>query len=254
MTYCVAITVNTGIIFCSDSRTSAGIDHVRAYSKTHSYSLQGDRQITILSSGNLATTQAVLAQVDKDIDHSAKTNLYNVTSLRNAANYIGELSIKEQNKHGSDTDESNYESTFILGGQIGTNAHEILLIYPQGNCISTSQDTPYLQIGESKYGKPILDRVLTPSTTLSTATSAALVSMDSTMRSNLSVGPPIEISIYKANSLQAPLYTKFEEGSEYLRELKNCWDQRIKEAFKQLPPIEWANLWDQALDEQNSIS
>lgn len=253
MTYCTAINVNTGIIFCSDSRTSAGVDHVSTYSKMHSYSVEGERQLTLLSSGNLATTQAVLARIERDIEQSAKTNLHNVTTLRNAADYIGDLSLNEQNKHNSD--DASYESSFILGGQIGTiNPHGIFLVYPQGNCISTSKDTPFLQIGESKYGKPILDRVLLPSTTLSNATSAALVSMDSTMRSNLTVGPPIEISIYKTNTLNAPLYTKFEEGSEYLRELKNSWDQRLKDAFKQLPPIEWANLWDQSLDEQNSIS
>ncbi len=252
MTYCVAIKVNSGVVFCSDSRTSAGVDHVSSYSKMHSFNLPGDRQISLLSSGNLATTQAVLAKIEKDIKSSAKVNLHNVTSLRDAASYVGELSSNEQSKHSSD--EANYESTFIIGGQVANNPHKILLIYPQGNYISTSDDTPFLQIGESKYGKPILDRVLTPETTLSTATSAALVSMDSTMKSNLTVGPPIEINIYKAGSLATPLYKKFEEGSEYLRELKNSWDQRILEAFNKLPPIEWANQWDQSPDEQNSIS
>ncbi len=253
MTYCVAIKVNSGIVFCSDSLTSAGVDHVSSYSKMHSFNVPDDRHITILSAGNLATTQAVLAQVEADIKNAAKVNLHNVTSLRDAAGYVGELSNKEQKKHNDD--EAKYESTFIIGGQIGHNSpHQILLIYPQGNYISTSQDTPFLQIGESKYGKPILDRVLTPQTSLSTATSAALVSMDSTMKSNLTVGPPIEINIFKANSLTTPLYNKFEQDSEYLRKLKNSWDQGIMEAFNKLPPIEWANQWDQSPDEQNSIS
>ena len=128
------------------------------------------------------------------------------------------------------------------------------VIYPQGNFISTSSDTPFLQIGESKYGKPILDRVLTPDTSLSTAASAALVSMDSTMKSNLTVGPPIELTIYQANNLDLNYYNKFEEGSEYLRRLKVAWDEKLKEAFKQLPPIEWANSWDQSLDEENTTS
>lgn len=253
MTYCLAINVNSGIVFCSDSRTSAGVDHVSTYSKTHSFSLPNDRQLTILSSGNLATTQAVIAKIEQDIAQSNQTSLLNVSSLRDAASYIGKLSVAEQDRHKEEGNE--YESTFIIGGQIGVNnRHEILLIYPQGNFISTSTDTPFLQIGESKYGKPILDRIVSPSTTLSTAASAALVSMDSTMKSNLTVGPPIEITIYKGNTLSPPLYNKFEEGSEYLKRLKIAWDEKLQEAFKQLPPIEWANLWDQSLDEQNSTS
>ncbi len=253
MTYCLAINVKSGIVYCSDSRTSAGVDHVSTYSKTHSFSLPNDRQVTLLSSGNLATTQAVIAKIEQDIEQASQISLMNVSTLRDAASYIGKLSLAEQKKH--KTDESKYESTFIVGGQIGTsNPHEVLLVYPQGNFISTSTDTPFLQIGESKYGKPILDRIVTPETSLSTAASAALVSMDSTMKSNLTVGPPIELSIYRANTLKQPLYNKFEEGSEYLKRLKIAWDEKLQEAFKQLPPIEWANLWDQSLDEQNSTS
>ena len=253
MTYCVAINVNSGIVFCSDSRTSAGVDNISTYSKMHSYGIPNNRQMTLMSSGNLATTQAVIAQLDSDIAQTKQTNLLTVANLRDAASYIGELVVEEQNKH--ESDDNKYESTFILGGQIGPDTtHEILLIYPQGNFISTSVDTQFLQIGESKYGKPILDRVLTPETTLSTAASAALVSMDSTMKSNITVGPPIELAIYQHNKLDNQYYNKFEEGSEYLRNLKTAWDEKLQEAFKQLPPIEWANSWDQSPDEQNLTS
>ncbi len=252
MTYCLAIQTNAGIVFCSDSRTNAGVDQVSTYSKMYSLSIPDDRQLTILSAGNLATTQAVLAKVRKDIQHAADASLISVPSIRDAAEYLGQLNRREVEKHSSE--DSTYEATFILGGQISTNPREILLVYPQGNFISTSDDTPFLQIGESKYGKPILDRILTTETNLATAASAALVSMDSTMRSNITVGPPVEITLYKANSLQPGFHYKFEQNSEYLRELNNQWDQKIREAFTQLPPVKWAYSWDQLLDEQNSIS
>jgi len=252
VTYCLAIKTNSGIVFCSDSRTNAGVDQVSTYSKMYSLSLPDERQLTIMSAGNLATTQAVLAQVRKDLQQSADTSLMTVASVRDAAEYLGQLNRNEVEKH--DSEDGKYEATFILGGQIGKYPPEILLVYPQGNFISTSDDTPFLQIGESKYGKPILDRVLTPETGLATAASAALVSMDSTMRSNITVGPPIEITLYKSNSLQQGFHYKFEQNSEYLRELNSQWDQKIREAFTQLPPVKWANAWDQSLDEQNSVS
>ena len=246
MTYCCALKVNEGIIFCSDSRTNAGIDHVSTYSKMYSFGVAAERQVTILSAGNLATTQAVIAMAQKDIDNKSPSNLLTIGSLRDAAEYLGQLSVKEQEKHGVDA--SMYDASFIIGGQIGQfSKHEIFLVYPEGNYISTSDDTPFLQIGESKYGKPILDRIITPETSLSTAASAALVSMDSTMKSNLTVGPPIEVTIFKCDtSLQPGCYHKFDEDSAYLRELKKEWDKKLREAFKQLPPIEWSESWDQS--------
>ena len=253
MTYCLAIKVNSGLVFCSDSRTNAGVDQVSTYSKMYSFGIPGNRQLTLLSAGNLATTQAVIATIQQDINNSAATNLLNVQTLRDAADYVGNLNKVEADRH--HVDDSQYEATFILGGQIYTNnPHEIFLVYPQGNYISTSVDTPFLQIGESKYGKPILDRIVTPDTNLNTAATAALVSMDSTMRSNLTVGPPIEVNVYHKNSLQPGNYHKFNEDSDYLRELKKEWDVRVSEAFNQLPPVVWAQTWDQSLDEQNSAS
>lgn len=253
MTYCVAIKVDSGLIFCSDSRTNAGVDQVSTYSKMHNFGVPGERQLTIMSAGNLATTQAVIAEIKKDIDHSATKNLLNLHSLRDAADYVGNLNRNEADRHVAD--DSQYEATFLIGGEINDGTqHEVFLVYPQGNYISTSEDTPFLQIGESKYGKPILDRIVIPTTNLNTAAAAALVSMDSTMRSNLTVGPPIEVYLYKANTLQQGKYLKFEEDSEYLRELKKEWDSLVREAFNQLPPVEWAQTWDQSLGEQNLTS
>ena len=137
-----------------------------------------------------------------------------------------------------------FEASFLLGGQIAGNDHGVSLIYPAGNHITTSADTPYLQIGESKYGKPILDRIINPNTSLETAALCALVSMDSTMRSNLSVGPPIEVMLYSANSFVMQPYHRIEEDSKFLRDLKKAWDNRLKEAFNQLPQLSWAYATD----------
>lgn len=236
MTYCVAITVDAGLVFCSDSRTNAGVDQISTYSKMYHFGLDGQRQFVMLSAGNLATTQAVISRIKKDIKELAPTNLGNVESLNDAADYIGEISRAEQEKHTSGG--ALFEASFILGGQICNDKPRLMMIYPQGNHITTSKDTPYLQIGESKYGKPILDRILHPDTPLDTAALCALVSMDSTMRSNLTVGPPIELTVYHTDSFTHQ-HTRFDDDDEYLRELKRSWDARISEAFLQLPPVIW---------------
>lgn len=253
MTYCCAIKVNSGLVFCSDSRTNAGVDQVSTYGKMFNFGAPGDRQITIMSAGNLATTQSVIAKVKKDIENSELINIYTVTSLRDAAEYLGQLSVSEQEKLHQDN--SVYDATFIIGGQIGASGkHGIFMVYPEGNNIKTSKDTPFLQIGESKYGRPILDRIIQADTPLNTAALTALVSMDSTIKSNLTVGPPIEITIYQASNLvQTSYHQKFEDDSAYLRDLKIAWDQSLRNAVKQLPPISWSTPWDQPIDEQNNL-
>ncbi|MEX1032323.1 MAG: peptidase [Cellvibrionaceae bacterium] len=242
MTYCVAVAVKAGLVFCSDSRTNAGIDQISTYSKMHQFGLEGQRQFAVLNAGNLATTQAVVAKLKKDIRDETPRSLMTVASIADAADYIGELSVAQQAKHAGRG--STYEASFIVGGQIKDSKPQIALIYPQGNHITSSADTPYLQIGESKYGKPILDRILNLDTTLETAALCTLVSMDSTMRSNLTVGPPIETLVYETDSLSLDRYHRFEEDSEYLRELHRAWDAKLIEAFRQLPPLNWAFSWD----------
>ena len=242
MTYCLAIAVDSGLVFVSDSRTNAGVDMVNVYSKMYSYGIPGERQFTVLTSGNLATSQAVAARLKRDIRNAAPESLFTADYMTDVAEYIGRLSWEAQQK--SAASEINVESYFLVGGQIGGARPSIFLIYPQGNYISTSADTPYLQIGETKYGKPILDRIIEPEISLETAGMCALVSMDSTMRSNVSVGPPIELSIYDAGSLQPGRYYRFDEDSEYLRRLKKSWDHAVKDAFRDLPPVTWSATWD----------
>lgn len=249
MTYCIAISVNAGIVFCSDSRTNAGIDQVSTYSKMFSFNAEADRQFVLLSAGNLATSQSTLTQLREDISKNAPVNMNSVSTIGEAADYIGQVYLEKLEKHGGSNNE--FESSFLLGGQIKGSQHRVVKIYSAGNHITSSADTPYLQIGESKYGTPILDRIINLDTSLETAALCALVSMDSTMRSNLAVGPPVEILLYKTDEFALSSYNRFDEDSEYLRELKKNWDQKLKEAFNQLPPLAWAANWEKTSENNN---
>lgn len=237
MTYCLAIAVNSGLVFVSDSRTSAGVDQVSTYSKMQTFGIDGQRQFVLLSAGNLATTQSVVAQLRRDIASQAPLSLTTVTQMVEAADYIGAVSRQQQEKNtgGGLT----YEASFLLGGQIGFETPSAYLIYPAGNHITTGSDTCYLQIGEFKYGKPILDRIIAPNTGLETAALCGLVSMDSTQRSNITVGPPFELLVYRRNSLILNERYKLDDGNVQLRELKGLWDQSLRRAFEGLPSLSW---------------
>lgn len=250
MTYCVAITVNEGIAFCSDSRTSSGVDQINTYSKMYRFPVSQERQFVILSAGNLATTQAVTNQVQKDLDHHARENLGNMESMHDAAEYLGELSRHKQTKTGGGPA---YQATFIVGGQIQGQEPQLMLVYPEGNFITTSKDTLFLQIGESKYGKPILDRIIKPDTSLQTAALCALVSMDSTMRSNLSVGPPIDLLLYRTNSFTLGEYYHLLEDSDYLKRLTQVWNEKLIEGFQQLPPLDDALFSNHEMNAESII-
>jgi putative proteasome-type protease len=242
MTYCVAIKVDEGIVFASDSRTNAGVDYIRTYSKMSTYTWPGERSLTILSSGNLATTQAVINRIQHDLeDPQSRFNLKKAKYLYEIAHYIGKLSQEEQTQHARAFKESRkaLESSFIVGGQIGANDDDIYLVYPEGNYISVSPETPYMQIGETKYGKPILDRVLSDETSLNDAARCALVSLDSTMRSNISVGPPFELAMYEADSLAEPRYLKVDLNSTLFANIQNYWAEGLQAAFKNLPKFDW---------------
>jgi len=252
MTYCLAISIDAGLVFVSDSRTNAGVDNVSTYSKMYKFGVDGERQYVILSSGNLATTQGVISQVKRDIKQFKQINLMTISHMADAADYLGHINCMVQEKHTGGG--ASFEASFIIGGQIASSKPSIYLVYPQGNHITTSKDTTYLQVGESKYGKPILDRILSPSSSLETAALCGLVSMDSTMRSNLTVGPPIEMSIYDKDSYVLNRYHRFEDDSEYLRQLKRSWDSNLKDAFSKLPPIAWSGNWDRTGDEKNENS
>lgn len=239
MTYCVAVIVKEGIAFCSDSRTSAGVDQINTYSKIFRFGIPGERVFVLLSSGNLATTQAVISKVQKDMEKQTAVNLSNVADISEAAEYVGQLSQQQQAKTGGGP---NYHATFVVGGQVHGSPPQLMLVYPEGNYISTSKETLFLQIGESKYGKPILDRIIKPETSLQTAALCALVSMDSTMRSNLTVGPPIDVQLYTTDSLVLGASYHLTEDDGYLKQLHQAWNDKLIEGFSQLPTLQNINM------------
>ena len=251
MTYCVAASLDSGMVFCSDSLTHAGIDQVSTYSKMFRHGIDGERQFVILSAGNLATSQGVMAKLKADIRRDARVTLDTVGSVTEAADYLGDVSLQQQERR--KTEGANFEASFLLGGQIKNRKHRLILVYPEGNHITTSRDTPYLQIGESKYGKPILDRILNPSLDLATAAQCLLISMDSTMKSNRGVGPPIELLLYPGDSLALSNHHRFAQESDFLRDLRLSWDKALKSAFRQMPPLSWAANWDRPGNERNEV-
>jgi len=239
LTYCLAIRTDQGLVFCSDSRTNAGVDQVSTYSKMHVFDDAPDRAVCLLSSGNLATTQAVVRQLRDDNEKASANSIHKAKSLAQVAERVGRLSRAERRKHASRAEREKFdpEASFILGGRVGDRPHQIYLIYPEGNYIAATLQTPYLQVGESKYGKPILDRIINEGVSLEVAARCALVSMDSTMRSNVTVGPPIELLILTAGSHNFSRRLEFSEDNAYLRELRNAWQREIKEAFERLPSL-----------------
>ena len=240
MTYCLAIKSSYGLIFASDSRTNAGLDNVSTYSKMHTFSFPGDRFFALLSAGNLATTQAVVKRLRAECGTTDAPNLCNVRDIDSAVNYVGQVSTDVQRSQAErDTQSTNFEATFIFGGQIRGEAPAIYMIYPQGNYIHESAELPFLQIGETKYGKPILDRVIRSDTPLELAARCALVSLNSTIRSNLTVGPPLELLLYRTDSFNEGQRLVMNENDPYYRLLSDAWSEGLKRALNSLPAFDW---------------
>lgn len=240
MTYCLAIKIDEGLVFCSDSRTNAGPDQVSTFSKMHRFSVQGDRQLVLLSAGNLATSQSVLDEIQRDLREAARVTVENTNYLADVADYVGKLSVEVQHKYAPAGEEAgfNAEASFILGGQIRGEPPEIYLIYPEGNHIHASREHPFFQVGETKYGKPILDRIVEAKTPHEIAMRCALVSMDSTRRSNATVGPPIELMFLRTDDLSGGcMYRRFEQSDPYLLKLGAAWNEQIVNAFNNLPHV-----------------
>ena len=241
MTYCVAIKTDHGLVFASDSLTNAGIDNVSTYSKMHSFVLPGERMFVLLAAGNLATTQAVVKRLRDDCRLNHPVCLNTVYSISDAVDYLGTVSTDVQRIQAARDANTNFDATFIFGGQIAGQSPEIFMVYPQGNHIHESAAHPFLQIGETKYGKPILDRVIRPDTPLEQAARCALVSINSTIRSNLTVGPPVELLIYNANAFNGGRHLQFSEDHPYYRALASAWNEGLRQALNNLPPFEWEN-------------
>ena len=240
MSYCLAIKVNEGLVFASDSRTNAGLDNVNTYSKMFTYNV-GDRAFVILTAGNLATSQAVYHQLEKDLNApNPEINLNLCEDLEAVAAYIGQLSIASSNQSLEVQSQSSLMgSNFILGGQIRNQDPNILMIYPEGNYIYASSERPFLQIGETKYGKPILDRMINKNTPIGDSARVALLSLDSTMRSDLTVGPPIDFVVYKKDQMHLNYQGRYRLKSPYFKELSDTWAQKLSEAVHSLPKFDW---------------
>jgi putative proteasome-type protease len=241
MTYCVALRLDSGMIFASDSRTNAGVDHIATFTKMRVYEKKDDRVIVALSSGNLAMTQGVLNILDKHIRAEDEETIWSVSSMYDAAGLVGDALREMHRRHGPFLAQSSIEasSNFLVGGQIKGEEPRLFHIYAQGNFIEATDDTPYFQLGESKYGKPILDRVVSLATPQKEAAKCVLISFDSTMKSNISVGLPIDLLWYPRDSLRVGMQQRIREGDPYFTMLRSRWGGGLRRVFSELPDPDW---------------
>ena len=241
MTYCIGIMLDTGLVFASDSRTHAGVDNFASFCKMTLFEHVGDRVIVLLSSGNLAGTQAVISILKQRNTKEGVPNLRSAESMFDAAMLVSDAMRDVDRRDGPHLADSavGFNASFILGGQIAGEPPRLFRIYAEGNFIEASLETPYLQTGETKYGKPIIDRVITRSTSLNDAAKCVLVSFDSTMRSNLSVGMPIDLICYQRDSLEVRMRRRFVEGDAYFSTLGEQWTEGTRQVFSRLPKLDW---------------
>ena len=240
MTYCVGVQLDGGLVFASDCRTNAGVDNIAVFRKMRIFARDGDRVIVFLTAGNLAVTQAVLSLLDEWTHGRTKArNLFEARTMYQAARLTGqalrevhELDADHLRRHNAD-----FSASLIMGGQIKGEQPRLFQIYSAGNFIEAVPDTPFFQIGEIKYGKPVFDRLLTQRLSLAEAAKLTLISFDSTMRSNLSVGLPIDLLCYERDSLRVPTQHRLGEGDPYMAEIRRRWGDALRRAFEDMPPL-----------------
>jgi putative proteasome-type protease len=233
--------LDEGLVFASDSRTNAGVDHVSTFCKMTVVETPGQGVIVMLNSGNLATTQQVVSRIkqhaiDAEKPLTAHASMFSVAELVGRELRKTILTTQNEAPEQSDVD---FSATFLVGGQVLGEAPRLFMVYPQGNFIESTADTPFFQIGESKYGKPILDRVIQPAISMSQAIKCALVSFDSTIKSNLSVGLPIDVAMVKTNDLRVTKRHRIDAEDSYFRDLRSSWSQGLRQVFGQLPDPQW---------------
>jgi putative proteasome-type protease len=233
--------LDEGLVFASDSRTNAGVDHVSTFCKMTVVETPGQGVIVMLNSGNLATTQQVISRI-KQHAIDAEKPLTSHASMFTVAELVGrELrkTIHTTMNEAPEQSDVDFTATFLVGGQVKGEAPRLFMVYPQGNFIESTADTPFFQIGESKYGKPILDRVIQPSISMSQAIKCALVSFDSTIKSNLSVGLPIDVAMVKTDDLRVTKRHRIDAEDSYFRDLRSSWSQGLRQVFGHLPDPQW---------------
>ena len=242
MTYCVGLLVDTGLVMLSDSRTNAGVDQINTFRKMATFPQAHDRVLVLLSAGNLAITQAVVNLLHQPpVGSDAPTRFMQASNMFNAARVVGDALREIHERDAESLRELGHEfnGTFILGGQIKGEEPRLFHIYSAGNFIESTTDTPYFQIGESKYGKPIIDRVISRSSSLAQAAKCALVSMDSTIRSNLTVGPPLDLAIIRRDEFKLATHISIDVDNEYFNMIRKRWGFALREVFSELPDPNW---------------
>jgi putative proteasome-type protease len=246
MTYCVALKLNAGLVFLSDSRTNAGLDQISTFRKMIVYERPDDRFMVLLSAGNLSISQSVreILQVEqlKEFEDSEPITIWNAKSMFDAARVLGAAVRRVYDRDAVSLRQSGVEFnvSMIFGGQIKGEGMRLFQVYSAGNFIEATPETPYFQIGESKYGKPVLDRVITPDTPLDEAAKCALVSMDSTLKSNLSVGLPLDLVVYGVGDFRTDKVVCIDEQNPYYRMLHGSWGQKLREVFDSIEDPQWA--------------
>jgi putative proteasome-type protease len=246
MTYCVGLLVDTGLVLLSDSRTNAGVDQINTFRKMATFQRPNDRVLVLLSAGNLAITQAVVNLLHERPGDSPENSdelpgIFRVRNMFDAARVVGDALREIHLRDAEYLKEQGHEfnGTFILGGQIKGEEPRLFHIYSAGNFIESSADTTYFQIGESKYGKPIIDRVISRSSSLAQAAKCALVSMDSTIRSNLSVGPPLDLAVVRRDEYKLATHISIDVDNEYFKMIRTSWGFALQEVFAELPNPNW---------------
>ncbi|MCC6468497.1 MAG: peptidase [Alphaproteobacteria bacterium] len=241
MTYCVGILLKDGLVMLSDSRTNAGVDNIATFRKMTVWEQPGERVIALMTSGNLAVSQAVVAYLDEGLGEGGDT-IMTVPSMFRAAQLVGQAVRAVYTEVGGtmeSKDPGSFNVSFLLGGQVKGRRCRLFQVYAAGNFIHASDRTPFFQIGEHKYGKPILDRALTYETDLRVAAKLALLSMDSTLRSNLSVGLPLDLMIYRTDSLKTEIRRTIDDGDPYFEEIRQGWSSALRNAIKAMPDVPW---------------
>jgi putative proteasome-type protease len=240
MTYCVGILVRDGLVMIADTRTNAGVDNIATFRKLHLFEAPGERVITLATAGNLSASQSVMSLLSDGIEHPETGEIETLMSAPNmfkAAQLVGRAIRRVYATDGVEMEKRSmtFDVTMLLGGQIGQGQMRLYQIYAAGNAIEATLDTPFLQIGEPKYGKPILDRAILHDTELVEALKLGLISMDSTLKSNLGVGLPIDIVVAKRNELKAGITYRIQEDEPYFRDLRERWSAALRAAHQDIP-------------------
>jgi putative proteasome-type protease len=242
MTYCVGLRLDTGLVFMSDTRTNAGVDNISTFRKMHGWQVPGERSITLLTAGNLATTQALVSLLDERSKAVADRHpsILEAPSMFQVARLVGDTlrEIVRSYADGGPTGDSTFSASVIVGGQIKGGEPRLFMVYPEGNFIEASDDTPFLQIGETKYGRPILVRAFDPAMSFADAVKLLLVSFDSTIKANLSVGLPLDYKILRNDEFAPSFQGRIEVQDTYFTMISDGWGDALKAAFASLPPFD----------------